>query len=82
MVGAICHQLTEGCSPQELEAAGLGDYYTDHGWGVFPCSAAGNSFDANALAVKSDPIADLQEDLAAEDAPFIVQIFKYSSEFQ
>ena len=31
MVGSICHQLTKGCSPQELEAAGLGDYYTDHG---------------------------------------------------
>lgn len=39
---------------------------TPHGWGVYPQSAAGNPFNATALAVKGDPIADLQEDLAAE----------------
>ena len=66
MVGTIVHQLTDGCSAEELEKAGLGAYYTDHGWGVYPQSAAGVPFDANCLAVKGDPIADLQEDLAAE----------------
>lgn len=40
--------------------------HTPHGWGVYPQSAAGVPFDANCLAVKGDPIADLQEDLAAE----------------
>ena len=66
MVGTIVHQLTDGCTAEELEKAGLGAYYTDHGWGVYPQSAAGVPFDANCLAVKGDPIADLQEDLAAE----------------
>lgn len=66
MVGTIVHQLTDGCSAEELEKAGLGAYYTDHGWGVYPQAAAGYPFDANCLAVKGDPIADLQEDLAAE----------------
>lgn len=34
--------------------------------GVYPQSAAGAPFTAAYLAVKGDPIADLQEDLAAE----------------
>lgn len=66
IVGTICHQLTDGCTVQELEAAGLGAYYTDHGVGIYPQSAGGTPFNAMCLAVKGDPIADLQEDLAAE----------------
>ena len=66
MVGTIVHQLTDGCCPEELKQAGLGSYYTDHGWGVYPQSAARMPFSASVLAVKGDPIADLQEDLAAE----------------
>ena len=66
MVGSIVHQLIDGASPEEMKMAGLGSYYTDHGWGVYPQSAAGYPFSASVLAVKGDPIADLQEDLAAE----------------
>ncbi len=66
MVGTIVHQLTDGVSAEEMEKAGLGAYYTDHGLGVYPQAAAGWPFSAAVLAVKGDPIADLQEDLAAE----------------
>ena len=66
MVGTIVHQLTDGVCPEEMERAGLGAYYTDHGLGVYPQAAAGWPFTAAVLAVKGDPIADLQEDLAAE----------------
>jgi spore coat protein JC len=66
MVGSLVYQLTNGVCPEELEKAGLGPYYTDHGWGVYPQSGGGMPFNANCLAVKGDPIADLQEDLAAE----------------
>ena len=34
MVGTIVHQLTDGVSPEEMERAGLGAYYTDHGVGL------------------------------------------------
>ena len=34
MVGTIVHQLTDGCTAEELEKAGLGAYYTDHGVGL------------------------------------------------
>ena len=66
MVGTIVHQLTDGCSAEELEKAGLGAYYTDHGVDVYPQSAAGAPFTAAYIAAKGDPIANLTEDLAAE----------------
>ena len=34
MVGTLVHQLTDGVCPEELEKAGLGAYYTDHGVGL------------------------------------------------
>lgn len=66
MVGSIVHQLTRNASIEEIEAAGLSPYYTDHGVDVYPVSAAGVPFTAAYIAAKGDPIANLQEDLAAE----------------
>lgn len=66
MVGTLVHQLTDGVSVEELERAGLGGYYTDHGVDVYPASAEGVPFTAAYIAAKGDPIANLQEDLAAE----------------
>ena len=66
MVGTIVHQLTKGASIEEIEKAGLSAYYTDHGLDVYPQAAAGFPFNAGVLACKGDPIANLQEDLAAE----------------
>ena len=66
MVGTIVNQLTKGASLEEIEKSGLAPYYTDHGLGVYPSSAAGVPFTAAYIAVKGDPVADLQEDLAAE----------------
>ena len=66
MVGTIVHQLTKNASIEEFETAGLSAYYTDLGVDVYPQSAAGVPFDANCLACKGDAIANLQEDLAAE----------------
>ena len=70
MVGTIVHQLTRGASIEEIEKAGLGAYYTDHGVDVYPQSASGVPFDATCLACKGDPIANLQEDLAADKKDF------------
>ena len=66
MVGSIVHQLTKNATIEELENAGLAPYYTDHGVDVYPVSAAGVPFTASYIAAKGDPIANLQEDLAAE----------------
>ena len=66
MVGTIVNQLTKGLTAEEIEKAGLQAYYTDHGLDVYPVNAAGVPFNATAIAAKGDPIANLQEDLAAE----------------
>ena len=66
MIGAIVHQLTKNASIEEIEAAGLSPYYTDHGVDVYPQSAAGVPFTSAYIACKGDAIANLQEDLAAE----------------
>ena len=66
MIGTIVHQLTKNASIEEIEKAGLSAYYTDHGLDVYPVSAAGVPFTAAYIAAKGDPIANLQEDLAAE----------------
>ena len=55
MIGSIVHQLTDGVPVEELEKAGLGAYYTDHGVDVYPQSAAGVPFTAAYIACKGDP---------------------------
>jgi len=66
MVGTIVYQLTRGVPADVLERAGLGAYYTDHDHAVYPMSASGTPFTAAYIQSKGDPIADLHEDLAAE----------------
>ena len=66
MVGTIVHQLTKNATIEQIEEAGLAPYYTDHGVDVYPVSASGVPFTAAYIAAKGDPIANLQEDLAAE----------------
>lgn len=66
MMATIFHQLTQGLTKEEIIASGLDPYYVNHGLGVYPASAAGIPFSAAALQSKGDPIADLYEDLAAE----------------
>ena len=66
MVGTIVHQLTKNATIEQIQEAGLDAYYTDHGVDVYPQAAAGFPFTASVLACKGEPIANLQEDLAAE----------------
>lgn len=66
MVGAILYQLTKGLTVDEIRAAGMDAYFVDHTIGVYPASAAGVPTDMKYIGVKGDLIADLNEDLAAE----------------
>ncbi|MDI9483800.1 MAG: manganese catalase family protein [Bacillota bacterium] len=66
MVGTMVHQLTKGVPADIMEKAGLGDFYTDHDNAVYPISASGVPFTAAYIQSKGDVIADLVEDLAAE----------------
>ena len=66
MIGAIVYQLTRNLTPQQIKDAGFSDYFVDHTTGVYPVAASGQPFSAASIAVSGDVIADLHEDLAAE----------------
>ena len=66
MVGTIVYQLTRNLTEEQIRAAGYDAYFVDHGTGVYPQSAGGTPWNAATIAVKADLIADLTEDLAAE----------------
>jgi len=66
MICTMVHMLTKDASLEELEKAGLGAYYTQHGVGLFPENSAGVPFTSAYFAVTGDVIANLSEDMAAE----------------
>ena len=66
MVGSLVHQLTRNLKDSQIENSGYAPYFVDHTAGVFPTAASGFPWSAASMAVKGDPMADLTEDLAAE----------------
>ncbi|PWL75247.1 MAG: rubrerythrin family protein [Clostridiales bacterium] len=66
MVGAIVHQLTRSMTPDEIKKAGFDTYFVDHTAGVYPQFASGTPWSAATMAVTGDVIADLNENMAAE----------------
>ncbi len=66
MVGTIVHQLTRNLSDSQIQDSAFAPYFVDHTTGVYPTAASGFPNSAASIAVKGDPIADLTEDLAAE----------------
>lgn len=66
MVGALVHQLTRNLSDKQIEDSAFAPYFVDHTTGVFPNPASGGVYNTGMMQVKGDPIADLCEDLGAE----------------
>ena len=66
MIGTIIHQLTRDMTPNEIKKAGFDVYFVDHTAGVYPVSASGTPWTAAYIGVKGDTIADLTEDMGAE----------------
>jgi len=66
MVGTIVHQLTTNLTEKQIRDAGYDSYFVDHTTGVYPADAGGFPWTAAGIAVTGDTIADLTEDLAAE----------------
>ena len=66
MVGTIVHQLTRNLSEEQIRTAGFDAYFVDHTAGVYPTAASGAPWSAGSIQVTGDMIADLTEDLAAE----------------
>ena len=66
MIGALVHQLTRNLKDSQIENSAFAPYFVDHTTGVYPTAASGFPWNAASMAVKGDPIADLTENLAAE----------------
>lgn len=66
MIGTIIYQLTRNLTPEEIEKQGFADYFVDHTTGVYPTAASGYPYTASSMQVKGDVIADLSEDMGAE----------------
>ena len=67
MVGSIVHQLTRNMKDAQYKDPAFAPYFVDHTAGVYPASAAGMPWTAASMQVKGDPMADLVEDMAAEE---------------
>ena len=66
MVSAMVHQLTKNLTEKQIEESGFDKYFVDHTLGVYPQAASGLPWRAEYIASKGDILADLHEDLAAE----------------
>lgn len=66
IVGTLVYKLTKDATIEQIKAADLGSYYADHDRAVYPANANGVPFTAAYIQSKGDPIADLTEDMAAE----------------
>jgi spore coat protein JC len=67
MICTMVHQLTKGATVEELKAAGLDARYADHGMGLYPVNASGIPWTASYFSTTGDSLADLSEDMAAEE---------------
>lgn len=66
MISTIVHQLTRNMTMEQIKESGFADYFVDHTAGVYPQAASGTPFSAQTFASTGDVLADLHEDLAAE----------------
>ena len=66
MIGALGHQLTRNLNDDQYRDPSFAPYFVDHTTGVYPTAASGAVYNSGMLQVKGDPIADLAEDLGAE----------------
>ncbi len=67
MIATMIYKLTKDATPEQMEAAGLGAHYANHDKALFYHNAAGAPWTATYIQAKGDPIADLYEDIAAEE---------------
>lgn len=67
MIATMIYKLTKDATPEQMKEAGLGAHYANHDHALYYQNAAGSPWTATYIAAKGDPIADLYEDIAAEE---------------
>jgi spore coat protein JC len=67
MIATMVYKLTKDATVEQLEEADMGAHYANHDKALFYHNAAGVPWTAAYIQAKGDPIADLYEDIAAEE---------------
>lgn len=66
IISTMIYQLMKGATIEEIKAAGLDTHYAEHGYGLYPTDANGVPFTVAYFATTGDFLADISEDMAAE----------------
>lgn len=66
MVGTMINLLIADATPEEMDRAGLGAHYVEHGRSLFLHDAAGVPWTSSYVQSHDDPVTNLHEDMAAE----------------
>ena len=66
IISTMIYQLMKDASLEEIKEAGLDSHYAEHGKGLYPTDANGVPFTVTYFATTGDPVADISEDMAAE----------------
>lgn len=69
IISTMVYQLLKDATVEEMIEAGLGGHFAEHGKGLYPTDANGVPFTVKYFSTTGDPIADLQENMAAEQKP-------------
>ena len=67
ILSTMLYQLMKDATPEEMKAAGLASHYAEHRNAVYALDANGVPFTVTYFATTGDPLADLSEDMAAEE---------------
>ena len=62
----MIYQLMKDASLEEIKNAGLDSHYAEHAKALFPTDSNGVPFTTAYFATTGDPLADISEDMAAE----------------
>lgn len=66
MLETMIYQLMKDATLEEIKEAGLDAHYAEHAKALFPTDASGVPFTTTYFATTGDPLADISEDMAAE----------------
>ncbi|MED4581906.1 manganese catalase family protein [Brevibacillus choshinensis] len=91
VIATLVYKLLKDATPIQMREAGLGAHYADHDKALFYTDANGVPWTAAYIQTKGDPIADLADNIAAEekaratyqwlinltDDPDVSQVLKY-----
>ena len=66
MLETMIYQLMKDATMEEIKDAGLDTHYAEHAKALFPTDTNGVPFTTTYFATTGDPLADLSEDMAAE----------------